>query len=187
MSIKILLHTCCAPCLIYPYKHLINNGVKPTIFFYNPNIHPFLEFKKRSDSLKMYSEKLGFPLILDNKYGLVEFLRKTVFHENERCQLCYLMRLNKTAIFAKDQKFDAFSTTLLYSKYQRHNLITSLCKTISTEIEIPFFYHDFREGWQIGINESIELKMYRQSYCGCIYSEQDRYDKTLKKNRKIDL
>ncbi len=181
MSMKILLHACCAPCLIYPFNFLIKQGIEVTVFFYNPNIHPFLEFKKRIDSLKNYSSYLGFPLILNNKYGLIEFLRKTVFHETERCEQCYLMRLEKTALLAKDHNFEAFTTTLLYSKYQRHSLITSLCNTISTDIDIPFFYYDFREGWQSGVNESIKLEMYRQSYCGCIYSEQERYDKSFKK------
>jgi epoxyqueuosine reductase len=178
---KVFLHACCAPCLVYPYNYLKSQDIEVTVFFYNPNIHPFLEFRKRLESITTYSENKMFPLIINKKYGLTEFLRKIVFHEIERCRLCYLMRLKKTALMAKEIGFDAFTTTLLYSKYQQHGLIVSLCNTISMESDIPFFYHDFREGWQSGVSESIELKMYRQSYCGCIYSEQERYDKSLKK------
>lgn len=181
---KLLLHACCAPCLIYPYNLLRNQGIDVTVIFYNPNIHPFLEFKKRADSLLLYSQKEKFPLIFNNIYGLSEFLRRVVFHENNRCTFCYEMRIESVALKAKELQFDTFSTTLLYSKYQKHDLIVSTCNSISKVKDIPFFYHDFREGWKNGINESITLNMYRQSYCGCIYSEQERYDKSLK-NKKV--
>ncbi|MBU1566791.1 MAG: epoxyqueuosine reductase QueH [Proteobacteria bacterium] len=178
---KILLHTCCAPCLIYPYSFLKARCHEITVFFYNPNIHPFLEFKKRTETIKNYKEILSFPLVNENKYGLTEFLQKIVFNESKRCSICYAMRLEKTATLAIKQGFDAFTTTLLYSKYQQHDLINFLGEKISIQTGIPFIYHDFREGWQVGIDEALSLNMYRQSYCGCIYSEQERYDKSFKK------
>jgi epoxyqueuosine reductase len=178
---RVLLHCCCAPCLIYPYSLLKDEGTDVTAFFYNPNIHPFREFKKRLEALENYSKSLSIPLITEKQYGLVDFLRKAVFHETERCGICYFMRLEKTALVAKKLGFDAFTTTLLYSRYQRHELITSFCNTLSDQLNIPFLYHDFRAGWQSGVDKSIELNMYRQPYCGCIYSEQERYDKSLKK------
>jgi epoxyqueuosine reductase len=177
---KILLHTCCAPCLIYPLSTLINQGEEVTAYFYNPNIHPYLEFKKRCDCLKEYSQNVCFPLISEDKYELKEFLRKIVFNENERCLICYFIRLEKTAHRAKELGFDAFTTTLLYSRYQKHDDIKSLCSSIAARNNIPFVYYDFRSGWLQGIDTSKKLNMYRQSYCGCIYSEQERYDKSLK-------
>ena len=177
---KVLLHACCAPCLIYPYSRLKNKDNEVTAFFHNPNIHPFREFKKRFDTLRAYADKFDVPLISDKQYNLIDFLRKIVFHEAERCSICYSTRLERTALVAKNQGFDAFSTTLLYSKYQRHAEIASLCTTISNRQNIPFIYEDFREGWQLGVDKAKELDMYRQSYCGCIYSEQDRYDKSIK-------
>ena len=178
IKMKILLHACCAPCLIYPYSRLKDQGNEVTAFFYNPNIHPFREFQKRLDTLKVYTDKFEFPFIFDNKYNLIEFLRKIVFRETERCSICYTIRLEKTAKLAKEQGFEAFTTTLLYSKYQRHDLITSLCDTIAHQYNVPFIYEDFREGWLLGVDRAKELDMYRQSYCGCIYSEQERYDKS---------
>lgn len=179
---KVLLHTCCAPCLIYPYSFLRDQGNDVTVFFYNPNIHPFREFKKRKETLIFYAENQHFPLIAETEYDLMRFLRETVFHEAKRCAICYTMRLERTVLFAKKQGFDAFTTTLLYSKYQQHDLISSLCNVISIKHDLPFLYCDFREGWQVGVDKAVELDMYRQSYCGCIYSEQERYDKSLKKH-----
>ncbi len=177
---KVLLHTCCAPCVIYPYSRLKDQGNEVTAFFYNPNIHPFREFQKRLETLKDYSGKLHFPLIYDKKYDLTDYLRKIVFNEAERCSICYSLRLEETVLLAKERSFDAFTTTLLYSKYQRHDLITSWCNILSLRFNIPFIYEDFREGWHLGVARAKEFGMYRQSYCGCIFSEQERYDKSVK-------
>lgn len=178
---KLFLHVCCGPCTIYPLKVLREKGAEVTGHFYNPNIHPFKEFKRRLNTLQEYAKDIKLPLHLDSNYGLTDFVRKVAFHEAERCNICYLMRLEKTVILAKENGFDSFSTTLLYSKYQRHPYLITLCDKLSLKYEIPFFYQDFREGWQFGIDESKELEMYRQPYCGCIYSEQERYDKSLRK------
>lgn len=178
---KVFLHVCCGPCTIYPLSVLRYNGLEVTGHFFNPNIHPFKEFERRLCTLQNYADKTKLPLILDTGYGLTDFVRKVAFHEAERCNICYLMRLEKTVSLAKELAFDAFSTTLLYSKYQRHSHLISLCEKLSVQYEIPFYYQDFREGWQRGIDESKKLEMYRQPYCGCIYSEQERYDKSLRK------
>ncbi len=178
---KILLHVCCGPCTIYPLTTLRQKGAEVTGHFFNPNIHPFKEFKKRLATLQDYAKDTKLPLVVDIKYGLTDFVRKVVFHEAERCNICYLMRLEKTASLAKEMGFDAFSTTLLYSKFQRHSHLISLCQRLSYNYAVSFYYQDFREGWQSGIDASKELEMYRQPYCGCIYSEQERYDKSLRK------
>jgi epoxyqueuosine reductase len=174
---KLLLHACCAPCLLYPHAFLKEQGVDITVFFYNPNIHPFREFKKRFDTLRTYTKEHNLPLIAETEYGLTYFLRHVVFHEKERCTICYLMRLEKVVMQAKNLGFDAFSTTLLYSKYQQHDKITALASNLATTHHAEFLYHDFRVGWQLGVDKAVELNMYRQPYCGCIYSEQDRFDK----------
>lgn len=152
-----------------------------TAHFFNPNIHPFKEFKQRLITLKDYASDTKLPLVLDQHYGLTDFVRKVAFHEAERCHICYHMRLVKTVSLARERGFDAFSTTLLYSKYQRHAELISLCEELATLYDIPFYYEDFRTGWQQGIDVSKELEMYRQPYCGCVYSEQERYDKSLRK------
>ncbi|MGB3210767.1 MAG: epoxyqueuosine reductase QueH [Desulforhopalus sp.] len=177
---KVLLHVCCGPCTIYPLNVLREKGVAVTGHFFNPNIHPFREFKRRLSTLQNYASDQKLPLILDPSYGLTDFIRKVAFKEKERCRICYGMRLEKTVVEATNNGFDAFSTTLLYSKYQRHPLIISLCEKLSIKHRIPFYYQDFREGWHVGIDASKQLEMYRQPYCGCIYSEQERYDKSIK-------
>lgn len=181
---KLLLHVCCGPCAIYPLTVLRQEGNEVTGHFYNPNIHPFKEFKRRLLTLEEFAGKITLPLILDTNYGITDFVRKIAFHEEERCDICYLMRLEKTVSVAKEMGFDAFSTTLLYSKYQRHSELKMLCEKLAVKYSIHFYYQDFREGWQFGIDRSKELEMYRQPYCGCIYSEQERYDKSLRNNRK---
>ncbi len=178
---KLLLHTCCGPCLLYPVKVLRKLGAETTGYFYNPNIHPYTEFKKRLNSLEKVAGELSIPLLVEKEYGLVKYTQKVVFNESKRCSVCYDMRLTETALLAKKEGFTHFSTTLLYSRYQKHELIKEKCQRLSGEYEIAFLYHDYREGWQSGIDESIERDLYRQPYCGCLYSEQERYDNKLKK------
>ena len=180
---KVLLHVCCGPCTIYPLTALQQEGCKVTGFFFNPNIHPFQEFKRRLSTLEQFSAASNLTLIVEKEYGLRDFIRKVAFHEEERCQLCYLLRLEKTASLAKTLGFDAFTTTLLYSKYQRHSVLTEICQNLSLAHGVDFLYRDFRTGWQFGIDRSIDLNMYRQPYFGCLYSEQERYDKSLRKKK----
>lgn len=178
---KVLLHTCCGPCAVYPLEVLRRQGHEVSGYFFNPNIHPFREFKRRIKALVDFSEQKKFKVDIDRNYGLTEYLRKVVFHENERCSLCYDMRLEAVVEQAASQGFDAFSTTLLYSKYQRHEMIKEKSEAIAQKFSVQFLYQDFRAGWQQGIDESIAMELYRQPYCGCIYSEQERYDKKMRK------
>lgn len=180
---KVLLHACCGPCTIYPLTVLQKEGRKVTGYFYNPNIHPFQEFQRRLSTIEQFSSSETLPLIVEKEYGLRDFVRKIAFHEEERCQICYRLRLEHAASLAKELGFDAFSTTLLYSKYQRHALIAEICQSLSVLYAIDFLYRDFREGWQEGVDQAIASNMYRQPYCGCIYSEQERYDKSLRKKK----
>ena len=174
---KLLLHICCAPCSIYPVKVLKEMGMDIMGFFYRYNIHPFQECMKREETLKQYSESIGLKVIYQADYKIEKFLQSIVFREKERCRYCYYDRLKATALVAKKGKFEGFTTTLLYSKFQNHELIRQTGEALAKEYGLKFFYHDFREGWKLGIEESKRLKMYRQQYCGCIYSEKDRYYK----------
>ncbi len=178
---KVFLHVCCGPCTIYPLMILKEQGIEVTGHFFNPNIHPFKEFQRRLSTLQDFSKDAQLPLVIESSYGLTDFVRKVAFREAERCNICYFMRLKKTVSLAKEMGFDAFSTTLLYSKYQNHDQLKAVCEKFSAQYDITFYYQDFREGWQYGIDVSKKLEMYRQPYCGCIYSEQERYDKSLRK------
>lgn len=175
---KLLLHTCCAPCSIYPLKILQQMDMDVMGFFYRHNIHPFQECQKREDTLRQYAKTIDLKIIYQNDYRLEEFLQSVVFREKDRCRYCYHDRLKATALVAKKGKFDGFTTTLLYSKFQNHDQIRATGEAVAKKYSLKFFYHDFREGWKQGIEESRHLNMYRQQYCGCIYSEKDRYFKS---------
>lgn len=174
---KVLLHICCAPCAITPLDHLHGQGMEVMGFFYRHNIHPYTECQRRESTLKTYSGQIGLRVIYQEGYDLEGFLRNAAFREGDRCRICYHDRLRATALLAKRGKFDAFTSTLLYSKFQKHDGIRSIGEAVGREVGVPFFYHDFREGWKAGIEASKRLGMYRQQYCGCIYSEKERYFK----------
>lgn len=175
---KLLLHTCCAPCSIYPLRVLREAGAQVMGFFYRSNIHPFTECEKRLQTLKEYAAQIDLKLIVQQSYDLEEFLRKAAFRETERCRMCYYDRLKTTALLARRGRQEAFSTTLLYSKFQNHEMIRSIGEAVAAETGIAFYYLDFRLGWNEGVETSRRLGMYRQPYCGCIYSEKERYART---------
>lgn len=174
---KILLHICCAPCAIHPVQVLTGGEHYVHGFFFNPNIHPYQEFTRRAATLEEYAALQNLPVIWERTYDLEGFLRQVVFREGERCRICYHLRLSAAARAARGGGFEAFTSTLLYSKYQKHELIREIGEQVAREVDLPFFYEDFRQGWQAGQQRSKELGLYRQQYCGCIYSERERYCK----------
>lgn len=178
------MHVCCGPCTLYPLRVLRDEGIDVRGYFYNPNIHPYREFKRRIGGLVTLAEEKQFAVEIDRNYGLTQYLRRVVHNEEKRCSICYDMRLVRAAKRAVEMGMDAFTTTLLYSKYQNHVQLKEKCRLLADKFEIEFLYRDFREGWQQGIDESIAMEIYRQPYCGCIYSEQERYDKKLRKKMR---
>ena len=174
---KLLMHTCCAPCSVYCIENLIKDKIEPTIFWYNPNIHPYKEYEARRNCLIDYTKSIGIECIIEDDYGLDEFCKNVSNKLNSRCvDYCYPVRLRKTFEYAKENGYDAVTTTLLYSIYQNHNYIKYLCEKYSKEYEIEFLYRDFRYGFWEGHNKARELGLYMQKYCGCIYSEESRYN-----------
>ncbi len=172
---KILIHICCAPCALYPVSELKAEGIEVTGFFYNHNIHPYLEYRRRLDTVVDYAQKKSLEVIIDAEYRLEEFLAGAAANPDERCLYCYASRLEKTAETAAQTGFDRFTSSLLYSRYQKHDIIRSLGEQAGAKFGVPFYYDDYRRGWQEGIRVSKEMGMYRQQYCGCIFSERDRY------------
>jgi predicted adenine nucleotide alpha hydrolase (AANH) superfamily ATPase len=175
--LKILLHICCAPCSIYPVKTLRGGGLDVMGFFYRHNIHPYTECLKRQETLQSYAAEIDLRVIYQEGYELESFIQNVVYREKDRCQYCYHDRLRTTALLAKRGKFDYFSSTLLYSKFQKHDAIKAIGEAVGKSAGVPFLYEDFRQGWKEGIETSKKRKMYRQQYCGCIYSEKERYYK----------
>ncbi|MEE8480151.1 MAG: epoxyqueuosine reductase QueH [Desulfobacterales bacterium] len=172
---KIMLHICCAPCSIYPINILREDDFDIMGFFYRNNIHPFTECVKRQETLESYAEMIDLRVIYQEEYDLNGFLQNIVFRESKRCSYCYHERLKSTALIAKRDKFDYFTSTLLYSKFQKHDMVKSIGESVGNAVGIPFYYHDFRKGWKLGVEESKRLELYRQKYCGCIYSEKERF------------
>ena len=173
---KLLMHTCCAPCSVYCIDTLKKEGIEPTIYWYNPNIHPYMEYKARRDTLKEYAESLKLKAIFEEDYGLDEFCKNVVGDLQNRCKnYCYPVRLRKTFEYAKANGYDAVTTTLLYSIYQNHDFIKEYMEKLSEEFGIEFLYRDFRVGFREGQNKARELGLYMQKYCGCIFSEEMRY------------
>ena len=190
---KLLLHICCGPCACYSVKKLRADGIEPTGYFFNPNIHPYKEWAHRLSVAKEYAEKVGLALITDENYMLRQFLRRALAAEKEdgitfegggRCRMCYAWRLTETAKFAAANGYDAFSSTLFYSIHQQHEMMRETAQKVAAAYGVKFYYEDFRRGWQEGIDISKELGLYRQPYCGCIFSEEERYSKAIKKAKK---
>lgn len=172
---KVLLHVCCANCAIYPIKTMRDEGLEVMGFFYRHNIHPYTECVKRQEALQAYAEQINLKVIYQEGYDIEGFIQHVAFRESERCNYCYHDRLRSTALLAKRGKFDYFSSTLLYSKHQKHDLIRTMGESVGKSVGVPFLYQDYREGWKEGIECSKQMGLYRQHYCGCIYSEKERF------------
>jgi predicted adenine nucleotide alpha hydrolase (AANH) superfamily ATPase len=172
---KIFLHVCCAPCAIVPLQTLRSEGHEVIGFFFNHNIHPYQEYLRRLDAVRFYAETVGLEVLVRDEYLLEEFLANVAEEPDRRCGYCYLSRLEAAARTAAENGFDAFTSSLLYSRYQRHDEIRQIGENVGQRHGVAFHYDDYRRGWQEGIKVSKELGLYRQQYCGCIYSEKDRY------------
>jgi predicted adenine nucleotide alpha hydrolase (AANH) superfamily ATPase len=171
---KLLLHICCAPCAIVPVRALRSEGMAITGFFYRHNIHPFSECRRRQETLRDYARQIGLEVIWQPGYDLEGFIRSVVYREEERCLICYQRRLQAAAALAREGHYDAYSTTLLYSRYQKHDDLRDIGESIGRTLGVRFHYRDFRPGWPEGVAESRRIGLYRQKYCGCIYSEKER-------------
>ena len=174
-SQRLLLHTCCAPCAIYPYEIIKDTDYDLTLFFYNPNIHPEGEYLRRKAVLEEFAAKNSIPLLIPSTRmnSLTSKEREELWRntpDEKRCGMCYEARLGAVAEYASNNNYDAFSTTLLVSIYQDHEKIVTISKKYAKKYGIEFFYHDFREGFRAGQRKAREAGMYRQKYCGCIVS-----------------
>ena len=200
---RILVHICCGPCAITVLQLLRDQGHELTGLFFNPNIQPLAEYMRRREGAALVAERLGIPLLFADSLPEAEqrwsdpwltdagerpgaealppavdpapWLRAVAGRERERCLLCWRIRLQKTADIAANRGFDAFTSSLLYSRYQKHETIRDLGRSMAVAGGPAFAYEDFRVFWQEGVRLSKEWGIFRQQYCGCLYSEYDRY------------
>ncbi len=175
---NIVLHTCCAPCSVKCIDELKKEGIEPLIYWYNPNIHPYTEYRSRKNTLIDYVKSCNLEIVLNDGYGLRDFIEGIYPNFADRCEYCYRIRLNETAKYALDNGYNAFSTTLLISPYQKHDLIAKIGEEAAEKYGVSFLYRDFRPYFREGQNIARELGLYMQKYCGCIFSEEERYLKT---------
>jgi tRNA A37 threonylcarbamoyladenosine dehydratase/predicted adenine nucleotide alpha hydrolase (AANH) superfamily ATPase len=174
---KLLFHCCCAPCATACIETLSAEGISPTLFWFNPNIHPLAEFQNRRDALSALSGAKNLPLKIIDEYGEQTFLNciGSETEKPQRCEICYRMRLERTAAFAAENGFDTFSTSLLISPYQNHDAIRRIGEELAKQYGVKFFYRDFRPLFRQGQNQARALGLYMQKYCGCMFSQEERH------------
>ncbi len=203
---NILLHVCCSNCALYPIKILRNRSHDFTGFWFNPNIHPYEEYQSRIASLKKLSDLWNVDIHYLEKYKPEEYFRalditdKALLHQvalnsssdscssndynippaPDRCRSCYQLRLEKTAEEAKKGGFDAFTTTLLISPYQDFEQIRETGSRLAEKFNVLFHLEDFRPHFRNAMDLAKEMGLYRQKYCGCIFSKEERYKKNAK-------
>ncbi|HHY35685.1 MAG TPA: epoxyqueuosine reductase QueH [Firmicutes bacterium] len=171
---RVLLHTCCGPCAIFPASLLEAEGFSVTLFFYNPNVFPLEEKVKRRDALASLAKEEGWTVVYDDAPYEAYESRVAMLERPRRCQACYLMRLEKTARAASDGRYDGFSTTLLVSPYQRHEDVRRIGEVLGNRFGVSFIYRDFRVGYRRGRSAARGKHIYMQNYCGCGWSLEER-------------
>jgi len=181
MSQNILLHSCCAPCAIWPQNSLKSKGFGVTGFFYNPNIHPKEEYERRKAAVEKFSQ-IGNLKMIYPEYDPQEYYQAigNQKEKKQRCFACWSLRLGKTALFAKENGFTHFTTTLLVSPYQNQNRLRRIGEDISADSGVSFYYEDFRPGYTISHEQAKVHGLYCQRYCGCKFSLAEREIKKRK-------
>ena len=175
---KVLVHVCCGPCSPHLLRRLREEGHGVATLFYNPNIHPYTEFKARAEAARKYCEGEGMEFMLREDYDVFDFTRRaleTMDAGDDRCGYCYRLRMRGAAGEARERGFEAFTSTLLASPYQKHEMARHIGEEEAGKAGVAFLYMDFREGWKEARRVSFEKEMYHQKYCGCIFSEQERW------------
>jgi len=182
--LNILLHICCAPCSIYPIESLKKSGHQIAGFFYNPNIQPYSEYLKRKAEVEKYSKEVSMNVIF-GEYDLEKYFQTVAYDgkAKDRCPECWWIRLMETAKFAKENGFEAFTTTLLASPYQDHNIIKTIGEDIAVKAGLKFYYEDFRPGFRVAYDKARAAGIYCQNYCGCLFSEKERIEEKERKKQ----
>ncbi|MCK4928865.1 MAG: epoxyqueuosine reductase QueH [Methanosarcinales archaeon] len=175
---EMLLHICCAPCATYTVQALRDDGFEPVGYFYNPNIHPFTEYRRRLETLQQYAAAVELDVVYRDEYMLEDFIKQAM-EVDDRCHLCYTLRLEAAARQASDMGIPVFTSTLLISPYQKHEMIKDIGESLASDYGVEFHYRDFRSGYKETYQMCRDMELYRQPYCGCIFSEKERYCRKL--------
>ena len=178
---NVYLHICCSICTLKTFRHLRDRGHAVRGYFFNPNIHPLIEFRRRKKSVRVLQEQLPLPVEYEEEYGLKLFLREiTAWSGRQRCLDCYALRLDRTARAAADEGADAFTTTLLTSPHQDSEGLERIGAECGRRHGVEFISPDWDELSEESCDEASDRGLYRQQYCGCIFSEEERYEGTTR-------
>ena len=183
-KMKLLLHVCCAPCMIHPLEELKRQGFEVSAIFYNPNIHPFSEYERRRGAIARLIKEANSALeIFYPEYDPADFFEKINFREprQERCRICWQLRLGRSAQAAKERGCEYFSTTLLVSPYQDQESLKEIGERAGEEAGVRFHAQDFRQGFKEAHAYARGIGLYCQKYCGCLYSQVERFNEKKKK------
>ena len=172
---SVLVHSCCAHCAAYPIDYWRQQGYEVSVLWYNPNIHPYTEHQHRLEAMKSLAQQVDLPVIVNEGYDIIDYFRQVAGHESQRCQYCFRLRLSKTVEVAHQMGFNAFTTTLLISPHQKHDLLHEVGNELAREKGIDFLYIDLRKRYSDSRRMTKPLNLHRQQYCGCVYSEWERY------------
>lgn len=179
-SKSVLIHCCCAHCAAYTLKYWQEQGYETTAFWYNPNIHPYMEHQNRLEAMKVLAANLNFHLVTTEGYDFIEYFRRVAGHETGRCSLCFDMRLAKATETAIELGIANFTSTLLISHQQKHDTLKEICESLAQRTGVNFLYADLRKRYSDSRHITKPMDLYRQQYCGCVYSEWERYtNKTI--------
>lgn len=200
MKNRLLIHACCAPCLVAVYDDTIKNMTNMDIdefdvIWHNTNIHPKIEYEKRKETFVSYVNSMGKTPIMIDEYNMNKFISDVVNLDKTkykmRCEYCYVSRLEKVFEYAKENGYTHVTTTLLISPFQKHDVIRKVCESLAKKYDVIFLYKDYRPLFEEGQKKAKELGIYRQKYCGCIYSiDESGYRIDIKKkirNGKFEL
>lgn len=200
MKNRLLIHACCAPCLVAVYDDTIKNMINMDIdefdvIWHNTNIHPKIEYEKRKETFVSYVNSMGKTPIMIDEYNMNKFISDVVNLDKTkykmRCEYCYVSRLEKVFEYAKENGYTHVTTTLLISPFQKHDVIKKVCESLAKKYDVIFLYKDYRPLFEEGQKKAKELGIYRQKYCGCIYSiDESGYRIDIKKkirNGKFEL
>jgi len=176
--VRLLLHCCCGPCATDVADHFRGLGYEVTGWFFNPNIHPEQERRRRERTLGAAAEAIGLPVLPNGPgMGLGEFLQAIAREGGTRCRTCYTLRLAATAREAAQRGFQAFSSTLLISPYQALDVIEEVGREEGRRFGVDFCFADLREKYGASCERARELGLYRQNYCGCLFSALERAER----------
>jgi epoxyqueuosine reductase len=183
---SVLVHCCCAHCSAYTIEYWRKEGYDVSALWYNPNVHPFREHQSRLEAMNTLSGNMSFPLVIADGYEIFEYFRRVTGNEVERCTYCFTLRLDKTAEMASKMGIGAFTSSLLISPHQKHDLARSIGEKIASQRSVRFLYADLRKRYSDSRHVTKPMELYRQKYCGCLYSEWEGYSKSsVSKNFSI--